>query len=133
VGAVALDADVLIGFLDPGDDQHAAAANELEPWLREDHERLVAASVYAEILVHPVRRGTDRLVEDFLTAIEARIVAVDRPVARRAAELRARHPSLRLGDALPLAVALGQDATFLTLDRRLRRIARAAAGVSRAD
>ena len=48
---------------------------------------------------------------------------VTRDVARRAAQLRARH-DLRPADALHVASALLHEATtFVTNDRRLRRIA----------
>ena len=40
------------------------------------------------------------------------------------AALRAEHPSLRLPDAMSLATAIANDSTLLTLDKKLRRIAR---------
>ena len=52
----------------------------------------------------------------FLEAIGATVVAVDRKVARRAAQLSARHRSLRLPDALSLATALSAGAELLSLD-----------------
>jgi predicted nucleic acid-binding protein len=124
VAAVALDADVVIAFLDAADDQHARAVEELRPRLAAGDDVLVGASVYAEVMVRPARAGTDAKVDEFLDAIGATVVAVDRGVARRAAELRARHHSLRLPDALSLASALASDADLLTLDQRLRRVAR---------
>jgi predicted nucleic acid-binding protein len=51
------------------------------------------------------------------------VVAIDRPLARRAAQLRGRHRSLRLPDALSLATALASGAELVTPDHRLRRIA----------
>jgi predicted nucleic acid-binding protein len=42
----------------------------------------------------------------------------------RAAGLRSRHRSLRLPDALSLATALMAGADLVTLDQRLRRVAR---------
>ena len=62
-------------------------------------------------------------LDDFLAAIGGHVVAVDRALARRAAELRADHTGLRLPDALSLATALAGAAQLLTLDRRLQRIA----------
>jgi predicted nucleic acid-binding protein len=124
VAAVALDADVVIAFLDAGDDQHERAVEELRPMLAAGHDVLVGASVYAEVMVRPVQTGSGAMVDEFLDAIGASVVAVDRDVARRAAELRARHRSLRLPDALSLASALASDADLLTLDQRLRRVAR---------
>jgi predicted nucleic acid-binding protein len=123
VAAVALDADVVIAFLDAADDQHERAVEELRPRLAAGDDVLVGAGVYAEVMVRPVQLGTENNVDEFLDAIGATVVAVDRGVARRAAELRARHRSLRLPDALSLASALASDATLLTLDQRLRRVA----------
>jgi predicted nucleic acid-binding protein len=120
---VALAADVVIAFLDPADAQHDRAVEALRPHLAAGSRLLLAASVYAEILVRPMQRGSDAAVDAFVDGIAARIVAVDRDIARRAAELRARHRSLRLPDALSLATALAASAELLTLDLGLRRIA----------
>lgn len=126
MATVALDADVLIAFLDASDDQHQRAIDLLRPRLAAGDRIVVGASVYAEILVHPLRRGSDQAIEDFLTAIGADIVAVDRDIARRAAELRATHPSLRLPDALSLATAHATKSDLLTLDQRLQKLDRSA-------
>jgi predicted nucleic acid-binding protein len=120
---VALDADVVIAFLDAADDQHQRAVDELRPKIAAGHEILLGASVYAEVMVRPLHRGTDAKVDQFLEAIGATVVAVDRSIARRAAQLRARHRSLRLPDALSLATALSSGAELLSLDSQLRRIA----------
>jgi predicted nucleic acid-binding protein len=123
VAAVALDADVLIAFLDASDSQHDAAVEALRPRLVAGEQLLMAASVYAEILVRPLQRGTDDAVETFIDAIGARIVPMDRAIARRAAQLRAAHRALRLPDAISLATALIAGADFVTLDHRLRKTA----------
>ena len=80
-------------------------------------------TVYAEVIVKPLQHGTDGTVDEFLAAAGARVVDVDRALARRAALLRGRHRALRLPDALSLATALASDAHLLTLDRTLQRIA----------
>jgi predicted nucleic acid-binding protein len=126
VARVALDADIVIAFLDPGDDQHARAVAELRPLLSAGDELLVGATVYAETIVRPLREGTDATVDAFLDAAGVRIVPVDRSVARRAAQLRAEHSSLRLPDAISLATALATDATLLTLDKKLHEVAKRA-------
>lgn len=123
MASVALDADLIIAFLDAGDDQHARAIDELRPRLAAGDRVVVAASVYAEVMVRPLQRGSDAKVDEFLDAISATVLAIDRPIARRAAQLRARHRSLRLPDALSLATARASDAELVTLDHRLRRIA----------
>ena len=121
---VALDADIVIAFLDPGDDQHATAVAELRPRLAAGDELLVAASVYAETIVRPLQEGTDATVDEFFDAAGISIVPIDRAVARRAAALRAEHESLRLRDAMSLATAITTGSTLVTLDKKLRRIAR---------
>lgn len=126
MATVALDADVLIAFLEGSDDQHQRAIDLLRPRLAAGDRIVVGASVYAEILVHPLKRGSGQLIDDFLTAIGADIVAVDRDIARRAAQLRATHPSIRLPDALSLATAHATKSDLLTLDRRLRKLDRSA-------
>ena len=121
---VALDADIVIAFLDPGDDQHATAVAELRPRLAAGDELLAAATVYAESIVRPLQLGTDATVDDFFDAVGISIVPIDRAVARRAAVLRAEHQSLRLPDAMSLATAIVTDSALLTLDKKLRQIAR---------
>jgi predicted nucleic acid-binding protein len=123
VARVALDADVVIAFLDAGDDQHDRAAEMVRQRLAAGDDILIGASVYAEVMVRPLQRGVDAAVDAFLDGIGATVVLVDRSVARLAAQLRARHRLLRLPDALALAAALSSDAELLTLDQRLRRIA----------
>jgi predicted nucleic acid-binding protein len=79
--------------------------------------------VYAEVIVRPLQRRTAAKVDEFLAAAGAQFVDVDRVLARRAAELRARHRRLPLPDAVALATALARRCEFLTLDRDLQEIA----------
>ena len=122
MGAVALDADVIIGFLDPSDAQHSRAVTALRPWLSGDQVMIAGATVYSEVLVRPLQRGLEAHVEAFFDAARITIVPVDRDIAREAARLRAKHVELRLPDALALATAARNDAELLTLDRRLAGI-----------
>jgi predicted nucleic acid-binding protein len=124
VGRVALDADVVIAFLDAGDDQHERAVDLLRLLLGGAVEIVIGASVYAEVIVRPLARGAGARVDEFIDAIGATVLAIDRDPARRAAGLRARHRSVRLPDALSLATALTVGAELITLDQRLRRVAR---------
>ena len=100
MGAVALDADVLIGFLEPTDAQHDRAVELLASPLKPGHRLYIGASVYAEALVRPLQLGRPEVVEGFLSAARVEIVPVDESVARVAAGLRAEHRSLR-APALP--------------------------------
>ena len=121
---VALDADIVIAFLDPGDEEHATAVEELRPRLAAGDELLAAATVYAESIVRPLQQGTVATVDEFFDAAGISIVPIDRAVARRAAVLRAEHQPLRLPDAMSLATAIVTDSALLTLDKKLRQIAR---------
>jgi predicted nucleic acid-binding protein len=122
VGTVVFDADIIIGFLDPADAQHDRAVEVVRPWLSAGNTRLVAASVYAEILVRPMRVGLSDKMETFLAEAGIEVVSIDRAIARRAAVLRAEHQSLKLPDALACATAIERDAHFLSLDERLTRL-----------
>jgi predicted nucleic acid-binding protein len=53
VGRVALDASVVIAFLDPGDAHHTTAVAELQPALAAGDDLFVGASVYAETIIRP--------------------------------------------------------------------------------
>jgi predicted nucleic acid-binding protein len=122
VARVTLDADIVIAFLDPGDDQHAAAVAELRPRLAAGDELLVGATVYAETIIRPLQQGTDATVDQFLDSVNIAVIPIDRAIARRAAALRAEYPSLRLPDAMSLATAMMTESTLLTLDKKLRKI-----------
>ena len=113
----------MIAFLDASDDRHQRAIDVLRPRLASGDRLLLAASVYAEILVHRSKPAVDKAIDEFLTAIGAEVIAIDRDIARRAAELRASHSSLRLPDALSSTTALATGANLLTLDQRLAKIA----------
>lgn len=79
-----------------------------------------------EVLTYPIKQGNLQLANEYekilLNSIGFRIIAVDVPVARRAAELRAQY-NLKTPDALQIATALvaGCDA-FLTNDVRLKQV-----------
>ena len=79
-----------------------------------------------EIAVKPLHMRRPDVAEEYevLLANDPNLViaALDRPAARRAAELRAEY-RLRPADALQVAACLEQGATaFLSNDRELRRI-----------
>lgn len=79
-----------------------------------------------EIAVKPLQVGRPDVAEEYEVLLanfpNLTIATIDRPIARRAAELRARH-RLRPADALQVAACLARGATaFLTNDRDLRRI-----------
>ena len=107
---VVLDASVVIAFLDPDGALHDAA---VEGFTRYQHEDLlIPASVYAEILVGPHRKGADTVaeIEAFLADFAVRIETLTPAIARLAAKLRSESAGLRLPDALVLATADELDA-----------------------
>jgi predicted nucleic acid-binding protein len=123
VGAVVLDANVIIALLLRSDALHADAVRLMSPAVLAGSALLTPVSVYSEILVGPIRTGTAHVVEGFLSDNGVTIISVDRDIARIAAEFRAQHACLRLPNALVLATALEHKAMVLTFDERTRRIA----------
>lgn len=121
MGAVALDASVAIGFLDPADAHHERAVASLRETDRD--ELLIAASAYSETLIWPLAKGHAALVEEFIDGLRVEVVPLSREIARGASELRAEHSALCLGDAIVLATARHREAALLTFDERLRRLA----------
>lgn len=114
-----LDAGVIIGVLDGADAHHAQARAAIASAIEVGDALAVPASAYAECLVGPARRGRDamRVVDAFLADLAADVEPITAQVARRAAQLRARHGArLRLPDALVLATALhlGADRVMTT-------------------
>jgi predicted nucleic acid-binding protein len=126
VAIVVLDASVVIALLDADDAHHAAAVAGMGQVRRET--LVLPASAYAEILVDPSRRGpeTVAVVRRLVSDLGIRVEPLTADVAERAARLRARHPSLRLPDALVLATADALEATVLTCDRAWPRFSRRA-------
>ncbi len=120
-----VDASLLIALLDADDAHHERATATLaDPRLG---DIVVPASAYAETLVGPSRRGPAavKAVDALLSDLAAEVAPLSREVARRAAQLRATHPSLRLPDALVLATGDALEAAaVLTTDRRWSRYGR---------
>lgn len=125
MGSVVIDANVVIGFLDPNDFHHRQAVEQVSDAIERGDELVIPASAYAETLVRPSREGLEGDYDRFMDSAGVTVVPLDRGLARAAARLRAKHRSLALGDALVLATARGTGARLLTFDDRLRRAARA--------
>ena len=119
-----LDASVLIGLLDTKDSHHNGAVDEVDLADRADRPLLTPASAYSEALVAFARTGRLRDARDAISGMGITVASLTAPIAERAAELRARHDSLRLPDALVLATAHEHQGEVLTYDRRLARTAR---------
>ncbi|MGH3908937.1 MAG: type II toxin-antitoxin system VapC family toxin [Pseudonocardiaceae bacterium] len=121
MGTVVLDASALIGLVDPADAHHRAAVETARELRAAGMSFLVPTTVLAEILVAPAGRGLPAVQERcrIVRAAFGPTRAIDEEVAVEAAGLRSRHRSLRLPDALVLAVGrVDCAAVVLTADRR---------------
>lgn len=103
--AVALDSDVIVGFLDEGDALHAAADMAIRDLAAK--ERIVASVItYAEVLTGArIGHHAVKDVAGFFANLISRIAPVDVEIADRASELRAKTRALRMPDALIVATA----------------------------
>jgi predicted nucleic acid-binding protein len=119
VALIVLDAGVVIALLDPNDPLHPAARAALARHAGD--ELKLPASAYVECLVGPARRGRLAAARGAIAALLLDSVPITGQVAEEAAGLRARHPALRLPDALVVATGsvLGA-AVVLTGDARWR-------------
>ena len=118
---VVLDASVVIAFLDARDPKHEAALAVVATLAGDT--LVLPASAFAEVLVGAFRRDRTAAaeVERFISDAGIRIEPLTPDIARRAAELRARHRSLRLADALVLATGEHIEARMIvTADRAWR-------------
>ena len=115
MGLIHLDAGVVIGLLDADDAHHVAARQALDAAQRKGDRFAMAASAFAECLVGPSRRGPDAvaLIRGLFDRLPIDVTELDAETATVAAELRARHRSLRLPYALVLATAARHSADEL--------------------
>ena len=121
--AVVLDASVVIAFLDPRDAGHDEAIAALRATTED--QLILPASALAEVLVGAHREGAEavRHVGAFLEDAGILIEPITAEIARRAAQLRARHRGIGLPDALVMATGdLLAAKGILTADRAWRGI-----------
>ena len=116
-GLIVVDASALIAYLDADDTHHDDAV----PSLIAVDRFLVHPVTLAEVLVHPVRRGTEMDVRNTLITIGLREspMTID-PVSL--ARLRVE-TGLKMPDTLVVATAIWHDAAVLAFDARLRAAA----------
>lgn len=118
---IVVDASVLIALLDPDDALHEAAAAALTRHAGD--ELKLPASAYSESLVGPARRGDLPAAKRAVASLLMNVVPVTDRIAEHAAKLRARHPKLRLPDALVVATGSTLKAdVVLTADAGWRRL-----------
>jgi predicted nucleic acid-binding protein len=126
VGVVVFDSDVLIGFLSAHDAHHVEAVALVRDSLTPGTRRLLCAVNLSEILIGPLRAGTEARVEQMLAQFTVEIVAVDTALAKGAAAVRAR-TNLSLSGAYALATVLhaeergGHDVRLASFDGAVLR------------
>lgn len=114
---IVLDASILIALLDPADALHPASRQAFERSAADDLS--IPASALAETLVGPSRFGRLAEAQSRIQSLDIAVTPIDEAVAVHAAELRGRHPKLRLPDTLVIAVGEAHSAdAVLTGDRR---------------
>ncbi|MCO5316236.1 MAG: PIN domain-containing protein [Solirubrobacterales bacterium] len=103
--AVALDSNVVIGFLDRSDGFHHAADKTIRELLASE-QLVVSAVTYAEVLTG-ARLGhhDEDVVKGFFADLISRIIPVDVAVGDAAARIRAGAKALAMPDALVAATA----------------------------
>jgi predicted nucleic acid-binding protein len=123
VGALILDASVLIGLLDTSDAHHNAAVDDVEAADLNGDDLLTPASAYSEALVSFARAGRVADAREAITAMGIVVTPLTAVIGEHAAQLRAAHERLRLPDAIVLATARVLGSELLTYDDRLARVA----------
>ncbi len=123
MGALILDASVLIGLLDTTDAHHAAAVDDVEAADLQGKDLLAPASAYSEALVSFARARRLSDAREAIAAMGIAVTPMTAAIGERAAHLRAAHDRLRFPDAIVLATARILDAELLTYDDCLARVA----------
>ena len=121
MGVAVLDTSVVIGAIDIADALHARSVSAIRS-ARRRHDLTVPAVVFAEALVGARLAGGEAVdwVETFVRGAPVAVFTVD--MARRAADIRARH-RLPLPDAMIIGTAIELSAAvILTAYRRWKEI-----------
>lgn len=88
-------------------------------------EFVTSTITIAEYAIVPYRENNGKLLDDFellIDDMETDILDITRPIARKAAEIRAYYNKFKAMDALQLAAALISGCSvFLTNDKQLRQ------------
>lgn len=121
MGAVVLDSSIVLGLLDPDDAHHPAAVTELRRREIAGDWFVLPSLVLAEVLVGVARAEPGALEQRQRELASAFDTArpLDEPVAVAAARLRARHPGLRMPDAIVIGTGIVDEVdAILTADHR---------------
>ncbi len=105
MGLILLDSTVIVGFLDADDALHDVTVAKFKEIVG-SHSLVASVISYAEVMTGvSLGHHSEENVDGFFDAFVKDLLPVDRPVAARAATLRAKHKSLPMPDALILATA----------------------------
>lgn len=123
---IGIDTAVFIYYLEVSERYADLAGLALVQLNRGDFDGITSVITLMELAVRPLQLGRPDIADEYDAMLSTyphlAVVELDRPVARRAAELRASY-RLRPADALQVAACLEHGATaFLTNDRDLRRV-----------
>ncbi len=120
---VVLDADALIGALDGSDPHHAEARTLFTGWHERDDTRLISVVNLSEVLVAPAAdKQLLRAAREAIAALGVTVHQPGEPIGVAAARLRSGHP-ISLPDAYCLATARHADASVVSFDQKVRRVA----------
>lgn len=117
---IALDASVLIAFLDGGDAQHQRAEDALI--LHADQRFCASVQTLAEVLAGPASSGREQHVRDRLGSLQIEVVSLTDGDEVRLARIHVSS-RLKLPDCCVLLAAATRGAAVLSFDDRLRRAA----------
>jgi len=123
-GPTALDTALFIYYIEENESFLPLVAPIFDDVAAGRREVVTSTLTLLEVLVVPYRAGNLALAERYEAYLSqsrgVRLVDIGRPQLRMAAQLRARHPSVRTPDALQVASALSAGcATLVTNDRDL--------------
>jgi predicted nucleic acid-binding protein len=123
MGALILDASVVIALLDAADAHHARAVEDVDVADQAGRPLLLPASAYSETLVAFARAGRIHDAREALASMGIEVAPLTATMAEHAAELRARHQRLRLPDAIVVTCAQDLNGELLSYDQRLMQVA----------
>lgn len=123
---IALDTNIFILAYDKKTPKGDIARELLQKNKKSNSEIFISVIVFEEFLVRIYKQELEKDIlkyEDFITAGGfITVVDVTRQIARTAAKVRAKYPSIRTPDAIHLASAIESGAKiFITTDKKLPR------------
>jgi predicted nucleic acid-binding protein len=124
---VGIDSAIFIYQLEAHQVYSSLANSVLSGIVAQHYRGITSVVTLMELTVHPWRANMEMIAREYEALLvhfpNLQLVNIDREVARRAAQLRARF-TLHPADALQVAAALENGATaFVTNDQALNRVA----------